>query len=172
MIQTLISLICVHFSIQGDQIGGNVQKDCVESCKEGEQERMGNHCYYWSTVTKKWDNAENHCISNGGHLAAITSLKMHNFLQKKVNAGDTKTWYWIGGSDKGQEGNWTWIDGSVWDFTIWGNQPRGQQPRGGFNHDCLQIYNHHYAQNGWNDHRCDYYYPFICSWRICPGSNK
>jgi len=167
----LLSLIIfglVSVSLQQDTIGDGNQ--CVESCKDGEQEGLGDHCYYWSTARKSWDQSESDCKTRGGHLAAVTSLEIHNFLLKEVDKDDRDTWFWIGGSDKEQEGNWEWVDGSVWDFTIWADQPHQQQPEGGVNHGCLQIYNHHYAQNGWNDHRCDYYYPFICSWRICPAT--
>jgi len=169
----LLSLIIfglVSVSLQQDTIGDGNQ--CVESCKDGEQEGLGDHCYYWSTARKSWDQSESDCKTRGGHLAAVTSLEIHNFLLKEVDKDDRDTWFWIGGSDKEQEGNWEWVDGSVWDFTIWADQPHQQQPEGGVNHGCLQIYNHHYAQNGWNDHRCDYYYPFICSWRICQDTTE
>ena len=168
----LIVVGFISFSIQQDtSIEGN-QGNCVESCKDGEQERLGDHCYYWSTARKTWDNSESHCNAVAGHLAAVTSLEIHNFLLQKVEAKNSHTWYWIGGSDKTTEGNWEWVDGSVWNFTIWADQPFKQQPAGGVNYDCLQIYHYHHAQNGWNDHFCHYASLFICSWEICPGSNK
>ena len=167
--RTLISLCCVLFSNKGDALGG-VQQDCVESCKEGShQEKLGDQCYFWSTVTKSWQNSESHCQDENGHLAAVTSLEIHNFLMKKVNKDDKTTWFWIGGSDKGQEGNWEWTDGSVWNFTIWADQPFNQPTGKGYHQDCLQIYHNGWAQNGWNDNRCSSHFLFICSWRVCPG---
>ena len=174
--RTLISLTCVIFSSKGDTLGGVDEKqDCVESCKEDrQQERLGDHCYYWSTARRSWKGSELYCQSRDGHLAAVTSLEIHNFLMKKVDKDENgrDTWFWIGGSDKEQEGNWEWTDGSVWNFPHWADQPYPwKQPSGtGFDHDCLQIYNHGYAQNGWNDQSCSLKYRFICSWRICPGS--
>ena len=171
MIQALIRLCCVLVSIKGDRIAREEKQDCVESCKEGSQERLGDHCYYWSTARKSWEDSESHCNGEDGHLAAVTSLKVQNFLLRKVDKDDRGTWFWIGGSDKEQEGEWKWTDGSAWNWAHWADKPHFQQPKGGVNYDCLQIYHHLYARNGWNDHRCDFKYPFICSWRICTGSN-
>ena len=144
--------------------------DCVESCKKGEQERLGEHCYYWSTWRGSWDYARLACEGrNGlnGSLAAVTSMEIHNFLMTKVDKEDRNTWYWIGGSHKEEEGTWKWEDGSEWNFTNWASQPN-QQPNGADSRDCLQIY-HPTATNGWNDHFCNDIYLFICSWRVCSG---
>ena len=148
----------------------NGRQSCVESCKEGEQERLGEHCYYWSTKrvhwppqVEYWDYAKLECESMNGSLAAVTSMKIHNFLTKD----DRNTRYWIGGSDREKEGTWKWEDGSEWDFTNWASRPI-RQPSGGDNHDCLQIYDKT-ATNGWNDGSCNKHNPFICSWTICPG---
>ena len=54
----------------------------MESCKEGEQERLGEHCYYWSTRRKFWDAAKLFCEDKDGSLAAVTSMEIHNFLMK------------------------------------------------------------------------------------------
>ena len=89
-IQSLVGLNCVLFSIQGDEVGGEGKQDCVESCKEGQKERLGDHCYYWSTARKSWQNSEYHCQSTNGHLAAVTSLEIHNFLMKKVDKDQGK----------------------------------------------------------------------------------
>ena len=67
-----------------------------------------------------------------GHLAAVTSLDFQNFL-KKVNKDEVKTW--VSGSDREAEGIWTWTDGSVWNFSNWGDS----QPSKGTNQDCLYI---------------------------------
>ena len=90
----------------GDDEGS---ENCSIYCPAGEKEKkeeMGDHCYYWSTVTKTWEGSEAHCESKGGHLAAVTSLEIHNFLMKKVNKGTDgrDTWFWIEGSDKEREG--------------------------------------------------------------------
>ena len=163
----------------GDDEGG---ENCLKSCPAGEDEKkeeMGDHCYYWSTVTKTWEYSKYHCEGEGGHLAAVTSLEIHNFLMQKVNTETARyrTWFWIGGSEQGTEGIWEWEDGSEWEFTKWANktiqQPNNDRP----DHDFLQIHictSAHLhictsASNGWNDNQCSKHYQFICSWKICSG---
>ena len=47
--KSLIGLCCLLLSIKADKIDADEQQDCVESCKEErQQERLGDHCYYWS----------------------------------------------------------------------------------------------------------------------------
>ena len=140
----------------------NGRQFCVESCKEGEQERLGEHCYFWSITQASWEDAKLNCESLNASLAAVTSMEIHDFLMTKVGP-----WYWIGGSDKEKEGAWKWEDGSVWNFTNWANNPI-QQPTN-FNEDCLQIFHPYSATNGWNDNQCNHHHPFICSWRVCSG---
>merc|ERR1711962_494682 len=160
----IFSSICLFINCKE-----NGKQFCVESCKEEEQsQRLGEHCFIWSTTRASWDKAKLFCESLNGRLAAVTSMEIHNFLMTKVNKDDEYTWYWIGGSDWEKEGTWKWEDGSVWDFTNWASQPV-QQPSGDDNSDCLQIY-HSTAANGWHDNLCIYNYQFICSWTICSAN--
>ena len=171
----LIVFSCVYLLIKSEE---NRKQSCVESCKEGEQERFGEHCYYWSTKrvhwppqVEYWDYAKLECESMNGSLAAITSMEIHNFLMKKVVKDEIgrDTWFWIGGSDKEIENTWKWVDGSPWNFTHWASEPDQQPNRAATGHDCLQIYHNSLATNGWNDQGCRFYHNFICSWKICPG---
>ena len=146
----------------------NRKQSCVESCKEGVQERFGEHCYLWSTGHVWWHSAKLTCERVNGSLAAVTSMEIHNFLMTKVDKDDEHTWYWIGGSDKEKEGTWKWEDGSEWDFTNWASKPL-KQPNDASHQNCLQIHNQLSARNGWNDQGCNSYHRFICSWRICSG---
>jgi len=148
-------------------------EECKKTCPKGEEakkEIMGNHCYYWSTIRKSWRESEQECENKDGHLAAVTSLEIHNFLMKRVNKDNPHTWFWIGGSDREAENTWKWADGSPWNFTHWANESRQQPNRAGNNHDCLQIFHKPFATNGWNDQSCVVYRNFICSWKICSAS--
>ena len=131
----------------------------------------GDHCYFWSTVRKNWEDSKYHCEGEGGHLAAVTSLEIHNFLMQKVNKElvELDTWFWIGGSEQETEGIWEWEDGSEWEFTKWANETIQQPNKDRADHKCLQIYGGRTASNGWNDNKCAYQRRFICSWKICPG---
>jgi len=168
----LITLCFVLFSVLKYAVGNEDSEDCMKSCPSGEEdkkEEMGNHCYYWSTTRRDWRGAEFFCKDKGGHLAAVTSLEIHNFLMKRVDKDDKYTWFWIGGSDKESEGTWKWVDGSPWNFTNWASASVQQPSNVASTHDCLQIYHNPTATNGWNDQKCGNYHHFICSWKLCPA---
>ena len=86
------------------------------SVEDKRDKRLDDHCYYWSTARKSWEDSELYCQHMKGHLAAVTSLDFQNFL-KKVNKDEVKTW--VSGSDREAEGMWTWADGSAWNFSNW-----------------------------------------------------
>ena len=58
------------------------------------------------------NDAQNDCAAEGGHLASIHDAKTNEFLTslRKVRS-------YIGGLY--ENGQWTWTDGSAWDFYIW-----------------------------------------------------
>ena len=68
---------------------------CVESCNEDRHEDLDDHCYYWSTARQFWETSKQECEGMDGHLAAVTSLRIHNFLMKRVDKKDKDTWFWI-----------------------------------------------------------------------------
>ena len=35
---------------------------------------MENHCYFWSSDTKKWEEAEEYCKEKRGNLADMTTM--------------------------------------------------------------------------------------------------
>ena len=97
----LIIISCIYLFINCEEDGN---KSCVESCKEGEQERLGEHCYYWSTRKGTWHSSKQDSESLNGSLAAITSIEIHNVLMTKVDKENRLTWYYIDGSDVEKEG--------------------------------------------------------------------
>ena len=56
------------------------------------------------------------CKENRGHLASVTTLEVHNCTQSKVDADDSRTFFWVGGTDQELEGKWTWTD---WNLIKW-----------------------------------------------------
>jgi len=163
------SVLSVIKSDAGDFSGDAYRHECVETCNGSEQEEHGDHCYYWSTVKKNWEESVSECHNRNGTLAAVTSLDIHNFLMRKVDKQSrlSTTFFWIGGTDEETEGNWKWVDGSDWKFTHWATH-KYEQPGGGSSQNCLQIYHNIHANNGWNDLYCSTALPFICSWKVCP----
>ena len=89
-----------------------------------------------------WGEAEELCRQKGGHLASRVSKEEQEELVNLVGS----RFFWLGGSDAQQEGNWTWNDGTPWNVEYWNeSEPNG---RGGEN--CLAI-----LEEAWNDTDCE-----------------
>ena len=71
-----------------------------------------------NNVSMKWREAEEFCVSKGGHLASVASnshwQKLQSFIRSKGSPN-----VWLGGTDEANEGNWTWTDGSKWSVEHW-----------------------------------------------------
>ena len=73
------------------------ESSCIVSCQPG-WEREGDYCYFWSEERKKWFDAEDTCISIGGHLPSIDTWDINNYMMR------TKISEWTGASDLSKEG--------------------------------------------------------------------
>ena len=149
---------------------GSEIKSCFRSCPNGWEE-VDNACFLWPDVAKSWANAEKYCNDENSHLASVSNQETHDYIRSRVRTTDSTTFFWIGGTDKDQEGHWTWRDGSTWNFSQWSTQPVIQPDNYGGNEDCLQIY-HENTEEGWNDYVCEKKIKFVCSQRICEDESK
>merc|ERR1711962_455497 len=159
----LISLLFL-FGIQSNKAE---EEKCVKTCPRN-WEKMMDHCYLFSAYQKTWGEAEKYCKTEDGHLASITNSKIHDYIQSKVKSKHHETWFWVGGTDQGNENNWRWTDGTTWVFTKWARkQPDNAWSwslwKGWKREHCLQI-----MKGGWNDQNCDNKVRFVCSQQICP----
>ena len=99
-----------------------------------------------------WQDAEEFCFKSGSHLASIHSKEENDFIVHDL-ADSGATEMWVGGM-LGQDGvQWTWSDGTTWDYTNWDtNQPdnlRGKQ-------------NRFVLKTTWDDREEDQTKPFVC----------
>ncbi|KAM9611033.1 uncharacterized protein ACIBXB_022489 [Morphnus guianensis] len=62
--------------------------------------------------------------------------------------------YWLGLSDREQEGGWRWLDGTPPAFSSWG---RGE-PNGGRGQNCAALLPH----GRWDDLPCERALPWVC----------
>jgi len=74
------------------------------------------YCYYDDSLT--WLEAKEACEGKGGYLATITASDENTFISNMIQSGN-KYFYWIGGSDELQEGQWEWITEENWGFENW-----------------------------------------------------
>ncbi|XP_010607947.1 C-type lectin domain family 4 member F [Fukomys damarensis] len=117
----------------------------------------GGNLYYFSHVKKPWHEAEQFCVSQGAHLASVTSQEEQAFL---VQFSST-SYHWIGLTDRGTEGSWRWTDGTPFNNArskgFWDkNQPDNWRHGNGQYEDCVHI------QKKWNDINCSNSYQWVC----------
>ncbi|KAM9450976.1 lymphocyte antigen 75-like [Clarias gariepinus] len=115
----------------------------------------GDHCYYFESESiKTWEDAENYCVSQNGHLASIHDQETVSFITAHITRAS-----WIGLNDRKEESKFVWSDGSATDFLPWGEG----QPDNWGDEDCVQIRGtEHFETGKFNDILCSHTYPFIC----------
>ena len=139
-----------------------LEKACVTACKENWEEKSG-RCFLWGGNKKRsWDEAEEFCQKEGGHLASVTSEAIHEYIIKEKNRKGVG-YLWLGGSDKEEEGVWKWSDGSPWEFA----KLNKGEPRNGSEEHCLIVAGHNVEK--WNDYDCKAESNFVCSQTLCSG---
>ena len=75
-------------------------------CKSG-WEQYGSYCYWLSSGTAVYSQAQRDCQQKGGELASIGSLFEHAFVVAKVGGSAD---VWIGLNDQTSEGSYLWTD--------------------------------------------------------------
>ncbi|XP_040848687.1 C-type lectin domain family 4 member F [Ochotona curzoniae] len=132
------------------------QARVLRAYMEGWKFYRGN-LYYFSEDKKSWHQAEQFCVSQGTHLASVTSGEEQAFLTQVTSS----RFHWIGLTDGGTEGSWRWTDGTPFSSTqsqrLWdAKQPDNWRHSNGHYEDCVHI------QKKWNDMDCDTSYHWVC----------
>ncbi|XP_007655819.1 killer cell lectin-like receptor subfamily F member 1 isoform X1 [Ornithorhynchus anatinus] len=79
---------------------------------------------YWisnSNHTKNWSRSNAFCVENKSNLAKIQDLCDLGFIWSQIPASK----YWIGLHIPKYRGNWTWLDGSALDWSLFHVNPPG-----------------------------------------------
>ncbi|WDP88575.1 MAG: PEP-CTERM sorting domain-containing protein [Desulfobacter sp.] len=92
-------------------------------------------------------------LGNQGYLATITSQEENDFLYSLVQPyrNPDSPYYdnaWIGGSDEGDEGNWTWRTGPEAGQTFFYENWGGAEPNGGIRENYTRFI---WSNGNWND---------------------
>jgi len=106
---------------------------------------LGSNCYKAFESELNWQDAENHCKGQGGHLASIHSKEENDFVAGLASPFHDEPW--LGGTDV--TGSWVWSDGSPFSFIAWG--PDQPDNAGGKEH-CLST--NWWGYGNWNDLDC------------------
>ena len=74
-----------------------------------------------------WEEALDDATKRGGHIATITSEAEWRALKEVL--GTIPHGYYLGATDLETEGNWEWITGETWSFTMWAQGEPNNLPR-------------------------------------------
>jgi hypothetical protein len=109
------------------------------------------------TTPLTWADAEAHCTTLGRHLARIDDEAQSRALAAVAADASTDRW-WIGLSDRAQEGHAAWADGAPVTFTRWS---KGQPDDAACGEDCTAL-KPKIGAGTWSDAHCALRRPFIC----------
>ena len=105
-------------------------------------------------ISTTWLEAEEFCASEGGHLASVVSRHQYQRLKAFIEPkGLVTEFIWLGGTDGGIEGEWTWSDGSKWSVGYW----MQSEPSNLIGQNCMVFLYDSAAEF------CYRKYPFICN---------
>ncbi|XP_029909256.1 CD209 antigen-like protein E [Myripristis murdjan] len=109
---------------------------------------FNNSFYYVSAELKSWEDSRQDCLERGADLVVINSQDEQKFINsfKKI--------MWLGLSDRGERGNWTWVDGTRLDTGFWGHGEPGRE-------HCAYTYWFNNL-NSWSDDKCAKRCHWIC----------
>ncbi|XP_028447637.1 CD209 antigen-like protein E isoform X2 [Perca flavescens] len=126
--------------------------------------RMFNSSYYLlSAESGSWEKGRQDCRERGADLVVIESSEEQMFLSEFITKN---TWYWIGLTDRNEEGTWKWVDGTPLTLKNW----RTEQPDNGRGdpqwgeEDCVQVGP---TTAEWNDLSCEKVIYWICERHWC-----
>uniref|UniRef100_A0A3Q2ST85 C-type lectin domain-containing protein n=1 Tax=Fundulus heteroclitus TaxID=8078 RepID=A0A3Q2ST85_FUNHE len=149
-----ISFLCFHLA----------HSQCRQGWREYESK-----CYFFSTDTKSWPEANAHCMEQNSHLMSIQDI--HERLWVRTQIG--KEIFWIGLNDLIVEGIWEWSDGKpfIEYLSFWMS---GQPDNWNNTEDCGQVVGYNFGH--WNDENCAAKRKYICKYINCkeiwkPSSN-
>ena len=122
------------------------------------------HSYQRIENAVTWTEAKNQCAVRGSYLATITSQEENDFISSQFGGADI--FLWLGGTNAGHEGTWSWINNEPWVYSNWNaGEPNNYQ---GANENSLMMYGTMYGypinSGTWNDSRSDQPYWFVCEW--------
>eukprot|EP00092_Neocalanus_flemingeri_P011756 GFUD01012678.1.p1 GENE.GFUD01012678.1~~GFUD01012678.1.p1 ORF type:complete len:195 (+),score=33.74 GFUD01012678.1:118-702(+) len=158
----LVFFICLLF-IFSVLLGGGGKK--VEVSCGNDWTKFSQSCY---KLVKDYNDIEvcrKDCKQEGGDLASIHSMEENEFIVTFMSEHSI----WIAGSITEQNGNFSWLDGSTWDFDNWDVGEPDKKRFGKTHHECVFIATEGLEGRGkrgfWWDGVCEwdlYHFDCIC----------
>lgn len=114
-------------------------------------------CLFFNTQLLNFTDAKAQCEVWGAKLVRPDSQHKQDFVARFLGQFQTSSW-WLGLSDRGEEGAWRWIDNNnyVWDYNGWDEaQPASLTD----NQDCACFYPNTFA---WTSYDCSSLFRSVC----------
>nr|XP_049596848.1 uncharacterized protein LOC125981055 isoform X2 [Syngnathus scovelli] len=119
-------------------------------CPTGWLER-GGKCYYFSSDTKTWKEANAFCLSHDSKLTSILDADEKDWLRTTFRQAKA----WLGLTDEHMEGVWSWTDESVFTESManWGEDQPNNYGEGKRGAHCAAMVTR--LEGRWFDYDCD-----------------
>uniref|UniRef100_A0A914P7F8 C-type lectin domain-containing protein n=1 Tax=Panagrolaimus davidi TaxID=227884 RepID=A0A914P7F8_9BILA len=115
-------------------------------------------CYFFENTKAQFVTAEIFCNSLGGNLVSVHDGFTNTFLAEESNFTKTVD-FWIGITNLINPGNWSWTDGSPYDFSNWRDTTNIYNPKAREGHSCGAIAS---STGLWNADDCFLLKPCVC----------
>jgi len=149
------SRICLRTEIYGCAAQASSKK-----CGVGWEVGLDDTCYQINSNQRKiWADARATCLSRGGELVSVLSVKEKTWLNNRLKALSGWAYsFWIGLNDRDMHKHFYWSDGSPVKLTAWDSgYPKDYTSQN--LKACVEI---NVAKGAWRDVSCGEYRPFIC----------
>jgi hypothetical protein len=142
-------------SLRQPYICQQTKPDKPLTCRGGRAFGVRGLSYCFNTNDRTWQEAKRACATDGGELATFRTTDDNRAAHDAMAARFAAKRMWIGLTDGGEEGNWSWASGSAVEFTAW--QPG--EPNDFNGEDCGEL---HADVWMWNDLDCNVPLPSVC----------
>ena len=123
---------------------------------EWSSEHSSGQYYFAQETTATFENSRKSCQNIGADLTSIHNQYEYKLVQQEMHT--PSAFYFIGLSDAQVEGEWKWLDGSMYSFAPW----LIGQPDGGIFQNCGVLITNGGGIVEWHDHVCSGLFKSIC----------
>ncbi|XP_076874390.1 CD209 antigen-like protein 2 [Brachyhypopomus gauderio] len=155
------NLITERESVQRDRDRLQLRLSEIDKATKQGWRYFNSSMYYISTEKKTWSESRQFCRERGADLVIINSREE----QKIVNTmrGDRKAWIGLTDTDKGNNQDWKWVDGTALVTDYW----KTGEPNGP-NELCVITGHGSDSVKNWADFHCSDKCVWICEKSIFP----
>eukprot|EP00092_Neocalanus_flemingeri_P019104 GFUD01020694.1.p1 GENE.GFUD01020694.1~~GFUD01020694.1.p1 ORF type:complete len:202 (+),score=44.44 GFUD01020694.1:94-699(+) len=156
----LIFLACLVFIFSVLLSGGAsesfINSKLKVSC-DNDWTRFNQSCYKLVIDYNDIEVCREDCKKEGGDLASIHSKEENDFIisfleERPIRGGQKDAW--IAGSITEIDGQFSWLDGSDWDFENWDEGEPDKKKLGKTHHECVFLGNNLEDPGLWHDGVC------------------